>query len=122
MLTNKLDYNASFHRESGECCAIDYDADDTDSVEFNQDSSIAIRKLFNVAVARLKPTGRLAFWLPTDANITQSDVRNILRFHERKAGINNNTLVFERTKQQEVNTGVWRWLCVYSRTTEVSSL
>ena len=101
-----------------------------DGIGFNQDSSFAMESLLRAAGARLKPeTGRLVFWLPTDANLTSSDVRDILRHHERKAGIYGGTdgmmesdgsssrssLVFQRARQQEINSGVWRWLCVYSK-------
>lgn len=89
---------------------------------FHKDSMLAVVMLLVVAMKRLKPGGRLVFWLPTEASLTSEQVRDMLVTYEDSAraicNVRSSKLVFEGVKPQELNFGVWRWLVRYSKSTQ----
>jgi tRNA G10 N-methylase Trm11 len=72
--------------------------------------------LFAIAARRLKPGGRLVFWLPTDAFITEEDMQAQLREMVAQAGtMAEKSLVLQRTTKEELHDALWRWMCVYQK-------
>jgi tRNA G10 N-methylase Trm11/DNA-directed RNA polymerase subunit M/transcription elongation factor TFIIS len=74
--------------------------------------------LLSLANSRLKKGGRLVFWLPTDAFITEIEVRALLQEIESESSLNvggDLGLEFVRAVPEELNRSLWRWLCVYTR-------
>jgi tRNA G10 N-methylase Trm11 len=74
--------------------------------------------LLSLANYRLKKGGRLVFWLPTDAFISEQEVRVLLQEIESGSRLTvggDLGLEFVRAVPEELNRSLWRWLCVYTR-------
>ncbi len=81
--------------------------------------------LFRVASRRLRPGGRLVFWLPTEAFLAEAEVtRRIQEVMAAAAASESATsnaagrplLRLLRVGREELNDGLWRWLCVLEHT------
>jgi hypothetical protein len=76
--------------------------------------------LLQLAAQRLVAGGRLAFWLPTRAEVDEREVRAALkalqdRAHDGGGGGNGGgALMLERVTAETLNGNLWRWLCVFS--------
>ena len=89
----------------------------------NGGSSAIHAMLLAVAAQRLRPGGRLVFWLPTDVDVTHEVLlRDVLGPLERAAGVVVDggdgctaVLAFVRARRQPLHSNLVRWLCVYRR-------
>ncbi len=117
-----------FGRRERSLFATNYNSEDdsvTGSVEttfssnfvggFHEDSRYAVTNILYVASRILKVGGKLVFWLPTEAHLTTGEVESLLNTYVNSIRVNN--LQFQRVQKQVINSGVWRWLCVYRKTT-----
>ena len=72
----------------------------------------ATETLLKLAARRLRPGGRLVFWLPTAAHVGEGEVRGLLGELARRAGPAAQRLQYQRATAEELNNSLWRWLCV----------
>ena len=88
------------------------------------DSRLTLAHLLVIASHRVKSGGRLVFWMPTAGFVTDDEVRDQLTQLEKQAdqycraaglGLVSDVLLFERATPQDLNSKLWRWLCVYKR-------
>jgi tRNA G10 N-methylase Trm11 len=75
--------------------------------------------LLQVSQQRLKPGGRLVFWLPSSANTTETQVLEFLnRLRDLALGEASEaqTLSVRRVTVETLNDSLWRWLCILQLT------
>lgn len=88
---------------------------------FNPYSGVSI--LLDLAHCRLKDGGRVVFWLPTAAKVDKEEVVSLLSFlngHSSKRVVGKSIfpgskLEYVTTECEELNDGLWRWLCVFKK-------
>jgi len=72
-----------------------------------------IQLMCRIAVSRLKPNGRLVFFLPTKAFVSK---QRVLTWLENNSiglqGADGLRLRINRVIADELNTHLWRWMCV----------
>jgi hypothetical protein len=77
-----------------------------------------VAALLQLAARRLIAGGRLAFWLPTRAEVDEREVRAALQALQDRAhgdgGGGGGALMLERVTAETLNGNLWRWLCVFS--------
>eukprot|EP01041_Mallomonas_annulata_P007349 gene7349-15000_t len=73
--------------------------------------------LLALAGYRLRVGGRLVFWLPTDGFVSEEEVLVLLAAMRTEGGVMAERLTLYRTRAQHLHDGLWRWLCVFVRTT-----
>lgn len=72
-----------------------------------------VSTLFQVARARLKRGGRLVFWYPSDAFVSEASVVEELRVCLERAGPGA-PLELQRLMPEKLHDKLWRWLVVYT--------
>ena len=84
----------------------------SDQTGYMGDPLGASETLLRLAARRLRRGGRLVFWLPTAADVSEDDVRGLLGELARRAGPAAQRLRYQRATAEELNGSLWRWLCV----------
>ncbi len=81
------------------------------------DSKRAVITLYHIALCHLKKSGRLVFWFPTSANLSQDDIRIQLKELESMTGVPDieKQLVLIEAIPQDLHSKLSRWLCIYQR-------
>lgn len=83
------------------------------------DSERAITTLLLIATHRLRVGGKIAFWLPTSADVNIGDVQAILSQIENFSALAiNEYLQFSRATPQHLHSKLCRWLVVYRKFAE----
>jgi tRNA G10 N-methylase Trm11 len=72
-----------------------------------------VTTLFQVARARLKRGGRLVFWYPSDAFVSEASVVEELDACLERAG-SGAALELQRLMPEKLHDKLWRWLVVYT--------
>ena len=82
------------------------------------DCKLAVATLFLIAKTHLKSGGKLVFWLPTMAYLSETELRLLLQDIEIYTHDSElyKYLKFIRTTEQNMHSKLSRWLCVYERT------
>ena len=79
------------------------------------DSKLTISSLLAIAGYRLRLLGRLVCWLPTEASVAESDVIRSLDEMQIEGGDMALKMKLLRLRVQPLNSGLWRWLCVFQK-------
>lgn len=80
------------------------------------DNHRTVATLLLIARHRLKPGGRLAFWLPTDATVDSISLSETLREIEKLTHCDiRKYLLFDSATPQYLHSKLTRWLCIYEK-------
>ena len=63
----------------------------------------------------------MAFWMPSEASVTEEVIVQRLRSIEVETEAAEAGLVLERVTREELSGRLWRWLCVYYKTSNKAS-
>ena len=107
-------------QRQSECSDTASDEDLSSSILLDTDEDMGspggmVQLMCRLAVRRLKPNGRLVFFLPTKAYVSRQGVCAWLEKKSSLIGVQGGgkkQLRIDRVIVDELNTHLWRWMCV----------